>query len=64
MVGHSDCFYIHLVLLFLCGPIRRILHVFFFSNSSLEVLLQHLSLQDVDAPDNEVFGLTYEGSEI
>lgn len=25
-----------------------------YSDSSLEVLLQHLSLQDVDAPDNEV----------
>ena len=30
-----------------------------FSDSSLEVLLQHLSLQDVDARDNEVCRLTY-----
>ena len=34
-----------------------------FSDSSLEVLLQHLSLQDVDARDNEVCKLLTYSSE-
>lgn len=44
---------LHSFLLILCGAFKQNLHVL-FSDSSLEVLLQHLSLQDVDARDNEV----------
>ena len=51
---HTVVFFCYSVLLILCGALTRI-GMFFFSDSSLEVLLQHLSLQDVDARDNEVF---------